>query len=249
MQAGVEGYPEAGFSFPLDNRITRRNSAFSGAMENGYPISPLGDRPFSAVPRKAAEEVDISRKGGQLSRHVVPPADPKEPPIYRTEDYFLGDTRDYSKPPGMKDPSKLTQARPLILSVTPCMCSLFENEEGWITITGDNLGKGNINDIQVTISLGGVEFKCTDTVIGQKPSSDKKKPGNTPMGDRHLASSGLEASFTKEYGANSKSEASGNLLSKREEEIADLLDTEAEKSSSPPKTPNCRVRATPAASP
>jgi hypothetical protein len=82
------------------------------------------------------------------------------------------------------------------------MCSLFENKDRWITITGDNLGKNSINDVRVTVSLGGIEYVCTDSVIGEKPS-------NSSTADTVK----LDAS-----------------LGEAQEEIADLLDAQSARS-------------------
>ena len=77
--ASVEGFPEAGFSVPLENRVTPREGIFAGALETGHPLIEGG--PSYTFSKPKSEEIDISRVNGQLSRHVIPPLDPNEPTI------------------------------------------------------------------------------------------------------------------------------------------------------------------------
>ena len=68
----------------------------------------------------------------------------------------MNDKRDYTKVPGERDPRPAVVPKPTCLRIEPMQCVDFkpddEENEGWITIRGSNLGKGKINDIlEVTI--------------------------------------------------------------------------------------------------
>ena len=55
-----------------------------------------------------------------------------------------------------------------------------EENEGWITIRGSNLGKGKINDIlEVTIYMASHQFRCTHLRLGLPPPQPRANNTNT----------------------------------------------------------------------
>ena len=55
-----------------------------------------------------------------------------------------------------------------------------EENQGWITIRGNNLGKGKINDIlEVTIYLASHSFRCTHVRLGLAPPQPRANNTNT----------------------------------------------------------------------
>ena len=131
-------FPDAAFNYPLPTRpMTARgsDSANPGHYENGYPIEDSATEEGMGNPlRYQGKQITSEWGNGQLLNVPTPPREPRAPPKYDPNDYFAGSetkaTRDYSKPPVMRDPLPASQPKPSISSLSAKTC--FELDSGSI---------------------------------------------------------------------------------------------------------------------
>ena len=133
-------FPNAGWNYPLPTRpLTARNSdkTTPGHYENGYPIEDASVEQIMGNPLQYQGKQTTPEWGnGQLVNAPTAPLDPPSPPKYDPNDYYDSEsetknTRDYSKPPVMRDPLPASLPRPSIssISVKSCM-ELGGSKEG-----------------------------------------------------------------------------------------------------------------------
>ncbi len=158
-------FPAAGFNYPTNDRpppstitaAAASTSDDSGPLQNGYPMgdaaaeAPIGSgSPFKDGLPNARLDLEPRFGNGQVQGSPTPPDEPPAAAPYVPEDYHANeDTRDYAKPPGIKNPMPATLPKPHITSIEggKTCAEVAEQNGGWLTIKGDNLGKADASDI------------------------------------------------------------------------------------------------------